>query len=235
MIPVKSRTIGIYEGSGTWLSMVTWAEWFKAAQTRGVDLRSVLDIDIQRDADDLFRSGLPVYDRIFVDGDSLHSRIEDIQVFSSRHPLMWARVINKSDPGERYFRLGLRSPSDLFDFIEASLKLPLERYHLQLYEFIDNKMAGNLLASPNRTIVEMVYGIQIPLTRGGVTPFHAKTNDLGRLVFEYPDTPIDIRTAANKAVRYVRCSRGEYRPGYYEFVVGQEGHMIFVGMNTKIR
>ncbi|MEK6960134.1 MAG: hypothetical protein AABX47_03105 [Nanoarchaeota archaeon] len=215
--------------------MVTWAEWFKAAQTRGIDLRSVLDIDVQRDLDALYSSGLPVYDRIFVDGDSLHSKIEYIQVFSSRHPLMWARVISKNDPGERYFRLGLKTISDLTDFLDQVLPRSVDQYSLQLFEFVENKMSGNILSSPDRSIVEMIYGIQIPLARGLVTPFHAQTNQLGRLVFESQDTPVDIRTAANKAVRYVRCSRGEYQPGYYEFVVGQEGRVIFVGMNTKIR
>jgi len=215
--------------------MVTWAEWFKAAKTRGIDLRSVLDIDVQRDAESLYSSGLPVYDRIIIDGDSFHSSLGGIQEFSSKHPQMWVRVFNKSDSGERYFRLGLRRLSDLTDFLDQTLPRPVDQYHVQLFEFVENKMSGNLLASSDKPIVEMVYGIQIPLAKGIVTPFHAETNHLGRLVFESRDTPVDIQTAANKAVRCVRCSRSEYQPGYYEFVVGQEGRVRFVGMNTHLR
>lgn len=214
--------------------MVTWAGWFKSAKARGIPLRDFLNVDIQRDMDTLYDSGLPVYDRLQMDGELIRSSSDQIQRFSENHALMWARLFNKSDPGERYFRLDLRDPSDLVSFIEESNARPLEDYRLQLYEFVENKMAGNILSSPDKAIVEMTYGTQVPLTRGETTPFHAQTNDIGRLVFERLDTPLDLREASSRALHLIRCSRSEYQPGYYEFIVGPDMRVVFVGMNRYI-
>jgi len=214
--------------------MASFSEWFKAAHERNIPLESALPIDLPRDLERLNSSGLPTYDCQIISGESYVRNKQRVKDFCEKHNRVWTRVYNKMDRNERYSRFDLRGYKNVADFVEG-LDINLKKFDIQLFEFHTNQFGGNILTNSEGTKIEIAEGTQDivgkclgPFFSGWISPF-------GTLEFSQSDSPEKVRSTAWRVLQQVKMAKGEYVPGYFEFIVSDKGKVYFLDYKTDLK
>ncbi len=209
-------------------SMATWSAWFKQAEKIGYTLESILPLQIEEDQERLYSSGLPVLDRLFVDGEKYDS--SSVRTFCDKHALHWARIYHKNDLSKRSYKLGMTTP-DVLEFIEG-IPRTLAHWNIQLFEYVPNQFGGNIVSDDSRTSIEMVHGTQGNIERSQKMIYHGEVSSTGCLHFSQKRTSRLMRVGAQNALRFLRLARGEYLKGYFEFIVSDKNQIYFLDYKT---
>ena len=206
------------------VNMASWSEWFREAEKKGKKLEEVLRVNLPRDLDRLYSSGLPVLERYIQDGAQYNSsRTLD---FCRRHPLNWVRVYHKLDHGRRHSKFGI-SAQEVVQFIE-SLEIDLSQFKIQLFETHINQFGGNILSDEYRTDIDIAEGAQDIVGKSLAPFFHGTITETGRLAFYEKDVSDKVKKASWDILKYLKLARGQYRRGYFEFIVSDEDRVYFL-------
>ena len=209
--------------------MATWNEWFVSAKEKNFDLKKYLKVDQQNDLERLYSSGLPCFELLLLNGTEVNSK--KVENFITKHKMIWTRVVNSKE-GKRQSKLGIKSFEEFIEFFN-SLPFKQEDCSIQLYQMKKNYLGGNIIASENSANIEIAFGTQNIVGKSTQTFFHGKVNDLGRLEFFEKNTPDEIIRAANKALNYLKKSKGEFLKGYFEFILTLEFEVFFLDYKTS--
>lgn len=207
--------------------MATWSEWFKKAKEKNFPLEKFLTVNQPEDMERLHSSGLPFYDFLLIDGKNFENEKQGIKEFSEKHEKKWIRISNKTDKGERYYKLNLKSLEEIVCFIE-SLKINISNFNIQLFEFAENKFGGNIVSNNESLKIEIIASTQERVSRSNEKFFHGQTNATGSLSFFEENTPKEIADAAKKTIEFLRISRNEFIKGYFEFAISEKGKIYFL-------
>jgi L-rhamnose mutarotase len=214
--------------------MATWKDWFKVAKEKNIPLQNYLTINQPKDLERLHNSGLPFYDFIILNGRDFKKEEENIKEFSKKHKQMWIRVIGSEG---RHYKLDIRGYEQLIEFI-SSLKINIENYQLQLFEYHENIFGGNIIVNDEEIYIELAEGTQERVSRNFLADliiYKGRINKNGRLTFFEREVPGKIRRIANRMLKFIKIDRTNYLKGYFEFAVSQEGEVFFLDYKTSIK
>ncbi|MEI6849753.1 MAG: hypothetical protein WCK29_01815 [archaeon] len=208
--------------------MASWSDWFAEANRIGFELKEVLPINLPNDLDRLYSSGLPVFERRFLDGSNFS--LDQVVEFCNRHPINWVRVYHKKELGKRKSILQANTRK-VISFLE-NIGVDLKEYNIQLYESKVNKFGGNIISDKDRVIVEIAEGTQDNVGKCLTPFFHGIISETGVLKFRELNADRAVIRAAANSLKYLKLARGEYLPGYFEFMVSDKGKTYFLDYKT---
>ena len=124
----------------------------------------------------------------------------------------------------RYRQIDLKQ-REVLQFIKKTVpNLEIESYTIAILEFFRNEYAGNIVISPDGTIVvEMVKGNHGPLVSGAATPEFIARRDIFTRIFHYSFEDEALRRIIYHTLLTIP-HWGEFRDleftqGYYEFAL----------------
>ncbi len=214
--------------------LASWSEWFKEAGKQGVDLESILPINLDADLKRLYSSGLPVYDLLRIPGKEYSKENSALKQFAEEHGRFWVRVYNRVCKGQRYSAFALEGMGGITSFIER-IDTDLNDFDIQIFEWHENSFGGNILSVEESAYLEIAEGTQDLVGKSSGTFYHAQTNSLGRLCFEKEDVPSEVNLGAQRAFDYLRLSRNEFMQGYFEFIIAENHRVYFLDYKTCFR
>lgn len=213
--------------------MASWGDWFKAAHQRNIRLEDSLVIDLDKDIERLYSSGLPVYARLIIGGKDYPSKREEIKDFCKKYERTWIKVYNAKEK-RRYSAMDLRGYEKLIEFIDG-LKINLDSFDIHLSEFQPNKFGGNVLTDERGTVIEMIDGHQDIISKSTRPFFHGYISESGTLKFHETNIPEEMRIAAWRTLQYLKISGREFLPGYFEFMVSDKDKIYFFDYKTGFK
>lgn len=205
--------------------MASWGDWFKAAHEKNIRLEDSLVIDLDKDIERLYSSGLPVYDRLIINGIDYPSKKEEIGEFCKKYERTWIKVYNAKEK-RRYSAMDLKGYGELIKFIEG-LNIDLDNFDIHLFEFRTNKFGGNVLTDERGTVIEMIDGPQDIISKSTRPFFHGYISESGTLKFHEQNTPEEMKRAAWRTLQYLKIGGREFLQGYFEFMVSDEDRVYF--------
>ncbi len=211
-------------------------EWAAAFSTTNTRLSKLLSEDRAAGFDAVERLGLPTVKRStfgFV-GDFLKDPQAHLDKLNVNRYFL---VIPPTKPKLEKFRKNDLAQGEVEPFIRGNVpSTNFGDYSLIVGEYLDNKYGGSIIVNPDgRLIVEMIEGIQSPLSTGA-TPQYKVERDEFTGVFRYSDTFEDerLRRAVFRTIscippNYSKTFQDQpYNPGYYEFGLVTEKDSSFL-------
>lgn len=211
--------------------MASWNEWFIEARRRGLSLDKYLKVNISRDTKLLQSSGLPCYDRRIIPGKKFLEDKTGIQEFCRTHEKTWVRVYNED---LRYSEVNLRGYDEVTGFV-SGLDIDLTQFKIQLFEFHENRFGGNILSNQDGVAIEVAEGLQDIVGKCLGDFFHGRISSTGRLKFQETYVPQELVRASWETLNYIKLNRGEYLPGYFEFIVSDKNAVFFLAYKTDLK
>jgi len=209
--------------------MATWSNWITKANEKNIPFP--LLIDQPKDLERLYSSGLPCFDYILIQGKDYSLNNKEIIQFFLRHNKTWVRITNQKTK-ERFGKLGIISFKELNTFI-ASLNVKLNNFTIQLYEFHDNKIGGNIISNKEGVFIELIEGSQDKIERSKEPYFHGHLESNGELVFFEKSVPEEIIKSTKIVLNFLKLGRNDYLLGYFEFAITIENKVFFFDYKTS--
>ncbi len=211
--------------------MATWSEWFKAAKFHDIPLDQFLLIDPVSDLKRLKESGLPCFDSVILTDSSEWDLF--VSVFLEKYGLIWIRVVNKQDPKERYYKIGIETMREFHEFVD-SLHIDVALYSLQLFQNCKVRFGGNIVSNEHGVKIEMALGSQDIVGKSKGDFFHGNIDWAGFLSFK-ENVSEDLLRAAQTTLSFIRLNRNTFLQGYFEFVVSPENDVFFMDYKTNLK